>query len=109
MKAELSLFKKSKNNSIMKSYLKSIITIFFLVLNLFVFAGTGDGTTTASTTNVIATQTTTALATPSQPGTGGGGEGPGAKLPIDDYQYAILAAGMLLAGYFSVKSKEQKA
>lgn len=93
----------------MKFYPKSVITIFFLAFSLFVFAGTGDGTTATSTPNVFETQATYAAESATPPDSGGGTEGPGAPLPIDDYQYALLAAGVLLAGYFSIKSKEQKA
>lgn len=93
----------------MKFYLKSVITIFFLVFSLSVFAGTGDGTTTTSTPNVFDAQATTSSTPLSPPDSGGGGEGPGAPLPIDDYQYALLAAGVLLAGYFSLKARDQKA
>ena len=40
---------------------------------------------------------------------GGGGEADGSPLPIDTYQYGLMAVGMALAAYFALKGRKQNA
>lgn len=42
-------------------------------------------------------------------GEGAGGETVGAPAPINEYQYALMGAGMVIAAYFSSKGRKQKA
>lgn len=39
----------------------------------------------------------------------GGGSGAGAPLPINDYEYALMAAGIAIAGYAALRARKQNA